>query len=302
MRRAFSILFLLTLLLSLVACGGSDESQASTTTGQEPPPLPADVRDVSAGVTAAPAETGTIVPSTEAGGSLVSTGEFVSPVRSEVAAKIVGRVARVHVDEGSRVTRGQPLLQLETDYLRLNLQAAAAELARAQAMLSEAERDLGRKRELIAKGSIPQATFDRSQAAFDQARAAHAGAAAQAALLRQQIADSTLRAPISGVVEAKRAEVGQKLGDGGVAFVIAQTSPLKLRFSVPERYLGRIRRGDTVVAKVDPYPNETFQGKIRTIAGVIDPRTRTMFAEAEFPNADGRLRPGLFARVETKIQ
>lgn len=301
MRRAFSILFLLTALLTLAACGGDDESHAATT-GQEPLPLPADVRDVGAAVTTAPAETGTIVPSTEAGGLLVSTGEFVSPIRSEVAAKIIGRVSRVHVDEGSRVTRGQPLLQLETDYLRLNLQAAAAELARAQAMLNEAERDLRRKRELIGKGSIPQATFDRSQAAFDQARAAHAGAAAQVALLRQQIADSTLRAPISGVVEAKRAEVGQKLGDGGVAFVIAQTSPLKLRFSVPERYLGRIRRGDTVVARVDPYPNETFQGKIRTIAGVIDPRTRTMFAEAEFANADGRLRPGLFARVETTIQ
>lgn len=304
MRRLFVLLLLVVVALTFAACGGDESTtQAATTTAQEPPPLPPDVSDVAAGVNrpgpAAP--TGTLVPAAETGGTLVATGEFVSPVRSEVAAKVIGRVAAVHVDEGQRVTRGQPLLTLETDYLRLNLQAAEAEAARAKAMFDEAQRDLGRKRDLIAKGSIPQATFDRSQAAFDQSRAAVAGASAQVALLRQQLADSTVRSPISGVVEAKRAEVGQKLGDGAVAFVVAQTSPLKLRFSVPERYLGRVGPGKRVTARVDPYPDETFAGTIRTVGGVIDPRTRTMFAEAEFPNRDGRLRPGLFARVETRI-
>jgi membrane fusion protein (multidrug efflux system) len=84
----------------------------------------------------------------------------------------------------------------------------------------------------------------------------------------------------------------------GVAFVIEQTSPLKLRFSIPERYLGDLKTGQTVTARVDPYPGETFTGRIKTVGGVIDPSTRTFFAEAEFSNADGRLRPGLFARVE----
>ncbi len=168
-------------------------------------------------------------------------------------------------------------------------------------MFDEAQRDLARKKELIAKASIPQATFDRSRAGHDQARASYAGASAQVSLLRQQIADSTLRSPISGVIESKRAERGQKLGDNAIAFVVAQTSPLKLRFSVPERYLGQIQRGHRVVARVDPYPNETFEGTIRVVGGVIDPQTRTMFAEAEFANRDGRLRPGLFARVETKL-
>ena len=82
---------------------------------------------------------------------------------------------------------------------------------------------------------------------------------------------------------------------------VVQLSPLKLRFAVPERYLGRIERGDRVTARVDPYPNETFTGTIKTVGGVIDPKTRTMFAEAEFPNSDGRLRPGLFARVEVNL-
>jgi membrane fusion protein (multidrug efflux system) len=262
--------------------------------------LPSDVAQVATAVTA-PVETGTMVSATDASGTLVSTGEFVSPTRSEVAAKVIGRVAQVHVDEGAFVRRGQPLLTLETDYLRLNLQAAEAEASRAQAALDEARRDLARKQELIGKGSIPQATFDRSQAGFDQARAAHAAAVANASLLRQQVADSVLRSPINGVVAAKNVDVGQKLGDGAVAFVVVQVSPIKLRFTVPERYLGRVRPGQAVTAKVDPYPGEAFTGRISAVGGVIDPRTRTMFAEAEFANADLRLRPGLFARVETKF-
>lgn len=300
MRRTLFLLLFLSAVLGLAACGGNEETTAATTdaTSTAPLPLPPDVATVGTAMTAT--ATGTI-ESSDAPGTLVSTGEFVSPVRSEVAAKVIGRVSRVYVDEGARVTRGQPLLSLETDYLRLNLQAAEAQTAQARAALDEAQRDLARKQELIAKASIPQVTFDRSKATYEQTRAAHAGAAAQASLLRQQIADSTLRSPITGIVAEKRADVGQKLGDGNVAFVVLQISPIKLRFSVPERYLGQVRVGQTVTAKVDPYPGETFTGTIKTVGGVINPQTRTMFAEAEFPNRDGRLRPGLFARIETKF-
>ena len=136
---------------------------------------------------------------------------------------------------------------------------------------------------------------------YDQATAAHQDASAQAALLRQQVGDSTLRSPVDGIVAEKRTDVGARLGDGGVAFVVVQLSPLKLRFSVPELFLGRLTPGDHVTATVDPYPNEKFEGIVKTVGGVIDPKTRTMFAEAEFANRDGRLRPGLFARVETKL-
>lgn len=300
MRRTLFLLLLLSAVLGLAACGGNEETTAATTTATSTAalPLPADVATIGTAMTSTAAGT---IEASAAPGTLVSTGEFVSPVRSEVAAKVIGRVSRVFVDEGARVTRGQPLLTLETDYLRLNLQAADAQTAQARAALDEAQRDLVRKQELIAKASIPQVTFDRSKATYEQTRAAHAGAAAQASLLRQQIADSTLRSPITGIVAEKRADVGQKLGDGNVAFVVLQISPIKLRFSVPERYLGQVRVGQTVTAKVDPYPGETFTGTIKAVGGVINPQTRTMFAEAEFPNRDGRLRPGLFARTETKF-
>jgi RND family efflux transporter MFP subunit len=307
-KRTLVFLSLATLSLGNLACSG-DESKADTaatrtetttvTTTQAAPALPSDVAGIATAT--APPSSATSTAAAADDSTLTATGEFVSPVRSELSPKSPGRVAKMYVDEGSRVRRGQPVLLLESDYVRINLQSAEAEVARAKAARDEAARDLERKRGLAAKDSIPRVTLDRSQAMYEQTSAALAGAGAQVSLLRQQIADSTLRSPVDGIVAEKRTEAGARLGEAGVAFVIVQLSPLKLRFQVPERYLGRIKQGDHVTARVDPYPSETFQGTIKTIGGVIDPKTRTMFAEAEFSNADGRLRPGLFARVEAKI-
>ncbi len=286
MIRQLTLIFALT--LALFACKGKP---APATTTTEAPPLPADVQAVA--TSAAQAEESDMI---------VATGEFISPTRSELAVKMPGRVGRMYVNEGDHVAKGQPVLELETDYIRLNLQRAQAEAARAKAMLDDAARDLERKKDLIAKDSIPQATFDRSQTNYDQARASYAASSASAALLRQQLGDATLRSPINGVVAEKRTDVGQRLGEATVAVVIAQTSPLKLRFRVPERYLANVHRGQPVTASVDPYPNEKFEGKVTGVGGVIDPATRSLTVETEFPNRDGRLRPGLFARVELRAK
>src|SRR5215212_5222661 len=279
-KRVFMLLVVTLTSITLVRCGGDESKAETSSTAAE---LPADVREIATQSGGAPSPSA----APETSNLLSATGEFDSPVRSELSAKLPGRVARMFVDEGARVQRGQAVLQLESDYTSLNLRAAEADIARAKAAMDEAARDLARKKELVGKGSVPQATYDRSQAAYEGASAAYAGARAHADLLRQQLADSTLRSPVNGIVAEKRTEVGARLGDGGVAFVVVQLSPLRLRFQVPERYLGAINPGDHVTARVDPYPNEAFTGTIKTIGGVIDPKTRTMFAEAEFANRDG---------------
>jgi membrane fusion protein, multidrug efflux system len=302
--RSRSPLALAAALLLAAACAADKPSETPAPAAK--PTLPADVAGLAqpaaapqAGAPSAPAET---PPETAEAGqgisSLAPTGEFVSPSSSQVAPKMPGRVAAVYVDEGSRVGRGQPLLALETDYIRLDIQRAEADLARARAVETDARRELERKKGLLANESVPQATFDRAQAAFEQAQAGRAAATATLALARQRLTDSVLRSPMSGVVSERRTDVGEHLGEAGVAFVVVQTAPLKLRFSVPERYLGELKAGEPVAARVDPYPGEVFRGRIKTVGGVIDPATRTFFAEAEFANSDGRLRPGLFARVE----
>ncbi len=321
--------YLLLASLALTGCGGSkssEEPKAAATSPAEAASLPSDVRDLAAVSDAAQAAEKAAEPTagTEAGsgqpasagapgsapaagqvspdGSTVAaTGEFVSPVSSELAARFPGRVARVMADEGQRVRKGQPVFALETEYLALDLQRAEAELARARATAADAERDFNRKKDLIAKGSIAQAAYDRSQGASEQAAASVAGAAAARELARQRLADAVHRSPIDGVVAEKRTDVGERLGDNSVAFVILQTSPLKLRFHLAERYLGAVRAGQRVRAHVDPYPDRTFEGKVALVGGVVDPSTRTVMVETEFPNRDGKLSPGLFARVEIDL-
>ncbi len=290
------------------AADAATSTATSATSATAPAPaLPADVaglaapdKSAAAAPAAAVAAPGT-APAPAGATTLAAlqpTGEFVSPSRSEVAPKEPGRVAAVYVDAGTRVSRGQQLLTLETDYFRIDIQRATADLARAKAAEEEARRDFERKKGLLGNESIPQATFDRSQSVYSQAQAARASAEAALSLARQHLDDAVMRSPMTGVVSERRTDVGQRLGEAGVAFVIEQTAPLKLRFSIPERYLGELKIGRTVTAHVDPYPGESFTGRIKTVGGVIDPATRTFFAEAEFANADGRLRPGLFARVD----
>jgi len=285
-------IFIASIMALALAC--AKKEPATSTVNAEAPPLPADVQKVATAATTTEAEQTT----TDIGGTIVATGEFVSPVRSELASKLPGRVAKMYVDEGDHVSKGSPVLELETDYTRLNLQRAEADTARARAMADDARRDLERKKELIAKDSIPRATYDRSQANYDSAVASLQSAQAQAATYRQQLTDSTLRSPIDGVIADKKTDVGQRLQDNTVAAIIAQISPLKLRFRVPERYLATIRKGQPVRATVDPYPGQVFEGHVSVVGGVIDPATRSFAVETEFANRDGKLKPGLFARVE----
>lgn len=285
---------LVALVLAVVACGRSKPAGGGS--AASPPPLPQDVQKVAA-VASPPAEPG----AGEAEPRLSLSGEFVSPVHSRLVARTPGRVGKVLVDEGESVHQGQPLLELETDYLKIDLQRAEAELARAQAAAADAARDFERKRDLLAKGSVSPAVHDRSRAAAEQAEAVRRSAEAGLALARQRLSDSVLVSPIGGVVAERHADVGERLSEGTVAFVLQQVAPLRLRFRVPERYVGAVRSGQPVKASVEPYPGESFAGHISLVGQSIEVATRTFMVEAEFPNRDGRLRPGLFARVEADL-
>ncbi len=304
------------LLAAAAACGGpsSGAPEAAAAPAKpageaEAPPLPADVADLAPIAPGAPGAPGAPAPgTTEAGGAptsptapVAATGELVAPVRSELAVRNPGRVRQVYVDEGDRVRRGQKLLDLETEYLALDVQRAEAGVAQARAAAAEAERDFRRKEELIAKQSVAQAAHDRSRSARESAEAAVQSAVAERDLARQRLADAAVRSPIDGVVAERRADPGERLGENSVALVLVQTAPLKLRFRLPERHLADLRQGQAVRASVDPYPGETFTGRVSTIGRVIDPASRTVMVETEFPNRDGRLSPGLFARVEIDL-
>ncbi len=168
----------LTAALLLFAACSREATTAATPVAATT--LPADVRDLAK--TAAPksadAKAAVMQPASESTPSLIAaTGELISPMRSQVAPKQAGRVAAVFVREGARVHAGQPLAAFETEYLRLDLRRAEAELARAQAMENDAARDLQRKRDLVNSESISRANFDilcTRRPSTDSARSRHA--------------------------------------------------------------------------------------------------------------------------------
>jgi membrane fusion protein (multidrug efflux system) len=293
---------ILLLHVAGLSCACGEKTQKATPEETAPakaevtPAIPEDVRKGLAEVA------GVAEDATEDSSVLRETGELVSSVQSELSAKLPGRVGKIFVDEGASVRRGQPLLELETDYLKLDVDRAEAMLARAQAAEGEARRDFERKEGLLAKGSVSQAVYDRTKATLDQAVAARAEAEAALALAKQRLADAVLVSPIDGIVAEKKTDVGERLGEATVAFVLVQISPLKIRFRLPERYLAQVERGQVVRARVDPYPDEVFEGKVTVVVHAVDSQTRTFAVEAEIPNRDQRLKPGLFARVELDLR
>lgn len=288
-----------SLALAAMACQPKPQQAASK---GEPPALPGDVKAVSAVATTNGTNGGSAIPDPQVeNGKLLVTGEFISPQVSDVATKIPGRVGHVYVDEGQRVKAGQPLLEIERDYLELDVRNAQASLERAQAVEAQAKRELERKKGLLAKHSIPESVFDQVQSAWEQSKAALDSAQVGLDTARQRLSDAILRSPFDGVVVEKRTAPGEHLGDATVAFVVAQTAPLRLRFNVSEQYLTAVEEGQDVSATVEAYPGETFTGRIDVIGRTIDPANRTFFLEVTFPNKDGRLRPGLFARTEIEL-
>ncbi len=293
------IVNVLALLALASACGSQADSPAPAPAAQAPaevkPELPKDVREGLEEVAAVAEKT------PDESSTLTETGELVSPVTSDLTAKFPGRVGKMFVDEGARVRKGQPLLEIETDYLKIEVDRADAAFARAKAAEGEARRDFERKEGLVAKGSVSQAVYDRTRATLDQAEATVAETEAALTLARQRLADAVMVSPIDGIVAERKTEVGERLGEATVAFVVVQISPLKVRFRLPERYLALIEKGQMVRARVDPYPDEVFEGKVSTVVRAVDSATRTFVVEAEIPNRDERLKPGLFARVELDL-
>jgi membrane fusion protein (multidrug efflux system) len=278
--------------LLIMATAANVNAQTPSPSPTKSNALPGDVRELAAAVEKAGQDSAAL--------SSRYSGEFASSQRSELTSRIGGRVKAVMVDEGTLVETGTPLLELETDYLDLDVKQAAAEVARAQAAFNEAERDAKRKAELVAKGSISEAANQRSASAYEQAKAGLDAASARLALAQTRRTDAVLKAPFRGVVEQRRTNVGERLAEATPAFVIVQLAPLKLRFRVRETDLNLVRKGQGVEAEVDAYPGVKFQGVISVTGGAVDPATRTFLAEARFENRDLRLRPGFFARVRVQ--
>lgn len=210
-------------------------------------------------------------------GSLRSN-ELVT-VRPEVS----GRVIQLGFEEGHKVKRGQVLMQLDTSVER-------AELAQAQAQVALARTNANRANELVQRGA-------GTQRAMDEARATLRTGEAQVQLNQAKIEKMTVVAPFDGVAGLRRVSVGAFVLAGADIVNLEQIDPLKVDFRVPEVFLAGVQRGQAITLTVDALAAEQFTGEVTAIDPLVDAAGRSIVIRARLANPDGKLRPGVFARV-----
>lgn len=256
-----------------------------------------------------------------------------------VAVKVPGRLASVAIDLASPVKEGEMMAQIETTDYRLRVEQAMAAVAQArvhlglsaegtddtvdadstalvkqaQATLEEARLALARNRSLSQEGLTTGAQLDAAEAAFLRAETAVQAAREeirqrQAALrqrrselrqAQQQLADTVIRAPITGVVQSRRANTGEYVAAGAPIADVVRIDPLRLKLAVPERDAATLKQGQPVRVRVDGDAG-SYEGTLARLAPSLDLQNRTLPVEADIKNP-GSLRPGLLARAEIVV-
>ncbi len=252
--------------------------------------------------------------------ALLNASGYVTPRRrATIAAKITGRVTAVYVDEGMHVTENQVLATLDDSDARRSLDSARADrdatqagLADLQVQLQNALLELHRAQALQAAGVQSQETLDNTRMAADslRARIASMKVQVQAADARireaqQGVDNCIIRAPFSGVVVSKDAQVGEMVspisaGGGftrtGIATIVDMNS-LEIEVDVNEAYIARVTTGQPVTATLDAYPDWQIAARVRTVIPTADRQKATVKVRISFLKLDPRILPDMGVKV-----
>ena len=217
--------------------------------------------------------------------------EAVGSLRSRqgtmVRAEVGGRVTQINFRDGQRIRRGQLLVQLDDRLQRAQVQQAQAELSIAQA-------NHKRNSELVAQGFISQRGVDESAAAVQVAQARAELARATAARLR-------VLAPFDGVAGLRNISVGDYLKEGSDIVNLEDMNAMFVDFRLPERLQARVRPGQTARVQVEALPGSAFAAVVQAVDPQIDANGRSLNVRGCIDNRLLQLRPGMFARVNTRL-
>jgi RND family efflux transporter MFP subunit len=233
--------------------------------------------------------------------TLSLTGSLSSPNSARLSPDVEGRLVSLKVDAGQRVNAGDILFKLDDELARLELAQAIAAEHEAKADLADTRRRVTEVAELVAEGSFPEsearsltALVERNQAILERRRAERAYAAAR-------LEHHSLKAPFSGVVAERNADLGERVDTDSNVLLLVATDRLQLDLRIPQKYFQRIRPGTPVTMRLDALPEQTLTASVAQIVPVSDPDARTFRARAEVDNAAGQLTPGMSVRAVVRI-
>jgi membrane fusion protein, multidrug efflux system len=221
-------------------------------------------------------------------------------------SRVDGQVQAVSFNEGRHVAQDEVLLRLDPADYEARLRQAEATLARDQAQLVKAQADVERAISLKAKGFISDAGVDTARAAASGAEATVKADQAALDLARLQLGYTTVRAPFDGIVGARLVFPGTavKANDTTLA-VVNRVRPIFVTFSVPEKYLPRLRasmKGKGGVAVSVPGDKTPMPGTVRFLDNAVDTTTGTVQMKAQLANDAERLSPGQFVDVSLPVE
>ncbi len=234
--------------------------------------------------------------------NVVKTGSLVAPAQVEVCAKIGGRLAALAledgtpVEEGVSVKKGQRIALIEDREYRAALAAAKAGVQSAEATLTDATREFDRTKALFEDGTATAQERDTAQATYERAVAAVAQAKAQLETAQISLDETSIVAPMDGVVSARAVDPGALLPTGARIVTLTETDYLRFQIYVSTAFYGALRAPDVRMSVVvDAYPDEAVEAKVTRVYPVADDATRTVLVEARIDNAEGKYLPGMFA-------
>jgi len=251
------------------APGGEPAATAAAPAGKAPEAIRVEVASV---------QQLTFTRGISAVGSLRSDESVV--LRPEVA----GRIQHIDFQEGQPVQRGQALIRLDDSVPRAELDQARANLALAQSHYRRAV-------DLQGRGFVSQQARDEAGSNLKVQQAA-------AALAQARLDKMTIRAPFAGIVGLRSVSVGDYVDQGQDLAPLEAIDPLKVDFRVPEMYFNKVKVGQALTVRLDAMPGETREGQVYAVSPLVDAGGRSILLRAVVPNADARLRPGMFARVQ----
>lgn len=226
---------------------------------------------------------------------LVLTGTLKASQESLVAADAAGKVTATFVERGQKVKKGDTLAILDARGAALQVSTLNAQSQLAQAQLEQAQRECERVKALRDTGAISQAEYDRTTSQCQTTQWSVAAAQAQQKSAQKVVGDAVIRAPFDGIVGERSVNVGQYVQPSSVIVSLYTPDPLRLELTVPEQNVGGLKPEQAVTFSVSAFENDKFQGKVRYIAPNVRPQTRDLIIEAECPNPDFKLKPGMFA-------
>jgi membrane fusion protein, multidrug efflux system len=256
-------------LLLLAACQKGGARQDPGGGGPAgPPPSPVEV---------AVARSDTVVDAIDANGQV----EAIQAI--ELRPDIEGRVIEIPATEGSEVEQGASLVRIDDQELK-------AQVAKAEADRDLARQALQRTRDLLAQRASSESDLERAEATARSTQA-------ELDLLSLRLARTTVRAPFAGVVGQRFVSLGDYVTTSSRLVSLQTVNPQRVAFTVPERFAGRLRRGQRVVFRVAALPGQEFEGTVDFVDPVVQLPARTILIKALVPNGRRQLHAGMFAEA-----